>query len=93
LGITPAKSIYTFYKGDFAVALVGLKLNKGWVLGERREARGDEAKGKRSEAGRLNAFAHLMLQPWQVTKDNLILPIGQAGGQKLNLAVGLQWSI
>lgn len=88
LGITPAKSIYTFYKGDFAVALVGLKLNKGWVLGERRKA-----KGERREAGRLNAFAHLMLQPWQVTKDNLILPIGQAGSQKLNLAVGLQWSI
>ena len=87
LGITPAKSIYTFYKGDFAVALVGLKLNKSWELGA------IEAKGERREAGRLNAFAHLMLQPWQVTKDNLILPIGQAGGQKLNLAVGLQWSI
>ena len=90
LGITPAKSIYTFYKGDFAVALVGLKLNKGWVLGERREARGDEAMRR---AGRLDAFVHVMLQPWQVTKDNLILPIGQAGSQKLNLAVGLQWSI
>ena len=90
LGITPAKSIYTFYKGDFAVALVGLKLNKGWVLGERREARGDEAMRR---AGRLDAFAHVMLQPWQVNKDNLILPISDAGGQKLNVAVGLRWSI
>ncbi len=85
LGITPAKSMYTGYKGDFAVTLVGLKLNKGWVLGERREAM--------RRAGRLDAFAHVMLQPWQVNKDNLILPIGQAGGQKLNVAVGLQWSI
>ena len=84
LGITPAKSIYTFYKGDFAVALVGLKLNKGWVLGERREAM--------RRAGRLDAFVHVMLQPWQVNKDNL-LPISEAGGQKLNVAVGLQWSI
>lgn len=94
LGITPAKSVYTAYQGDFAVTLVGLKLNKSWELGE-VEAKGKrlEAKGERREAGRLNAFAHLMLQPWQVTKDNLILPIGQAGGQKLNLAVGLQWSI
>ena len=83
LGITPAKSIYTFYKGDFAVALVGLKLNKGWVLG-------DEAMRR---AGRLDAFVHVMLQPWQVNKDNLILPISQAGGQKLNMAVGLRWSI
>ena len=83
LGITPAKSIYTFYKGDFAVALVGLKLNKGWVLG-------DEAMRR---AGRLDAFVHVMLQPWQVNKDNLILPISEAGGQKLNVAVGLRWSI
>ena len=90
LGITPAKSIYTFYKGDFAVALVGLKLNKGWVLGERREAKGDEAMRR---AGRLDAFVHVMLQPWQVNKDNLILPISEAGGQKLNVAVGLRWSI
>ena len=90
LGITPAKSIYTFYKGDFAVALVGLKLNKGWVLGERREARGDEAMRR---AGRLDAFVHVMLQPWQVNKDNLILPISEAGCQKLNVAVGLRWSI
>lgn len=87
LGITPAKSLYTGYQGDFAVTLVGLKLNKSWELGA------VEAKGERREAGRLNAFAHLMLQPWQVNKDNLILPIGQADSQKLNLAVGLQWSI
>ncbi len=83
LGITPAKSIYTFYKGDFAVALVGLKLNKGWVLG-------DEAMRR---AGRLDAFVHVMLQPWDVSADNLILPISEAGGQKLNVAVGLRWSI
>ena len=90
LGITPAKSLYTGFQGDFAVTLVGFKLNKSWELGAVSD-RG--VKGERREAGRLNAFAHLMLQPWQVTKDNLILPIGQAGGQKLNLAVGLQWSI
>jgi hypothetical protein len=96
LGITPAKSIYTFYKGDFAVALVGLKLNKGWVLGEkamRREARGAVSDRGVKRAGRLDAFVHVMLQPWQVNKDNLILPISEAGGQKLNVAVGLRWSI
>ena len=83
LGITPAKSMYTGYQGDFAVTLVGLKLNKGWDLGAVSEKR----------VGRLDAFAHVMLQPWQVNKDNLILPISEAGGQKLNVAVGLQWSI
>jgi hypothetical protein len=44
-------------------------------------------------AGRLDAFANVMLQPWQVNKDNLILPITQAGDQKLNLAVGVSWSM
>ena len=77
LGITPSKSLYTAYQGNFAVTLVGLKLTKSWSL----------------DMGRLNAFAHVMLQPWQVKTDNLIMPIDKAGDQKLNLAVGLQWSI
>ena len=93
VGITPAKSLYTAYQGNFAVALVGLKLNKSWDLGERREARGAVSDRGVKRAGRLDAFAHVMLQPWQVNKDNLIMPIDKAGGQKLNLAVGLQWSI
>lgn len=77
VGITPAKSLYTGFQGNFAVTLVGLKLTKSWAL----------------DYGRLNAFANVMLQPWQVNKDNLIMPIDKAGDQKLNLAVGLQWSI
>ena len=77
VGVTPAKSLYTRFQGDFAVTLVGLKLTKSWAL----------------DYGRLNAFANVMLQPWQVTKENLIRPIEQAGDQKLNMAVGLSWSI
>ena len=91
VGITPAKSLYTAYQGNFAVALVGLKLNKSWELGEK--ARGAVSDRGVKRAGRLDAFAHVMLQPWQVNKDNLIMPIDKAGDQKLNLAVGLQWSI
>lgn len=93
VGITPAKSIYTFYQGDFAIALVGLKLNKSWDLGERREARGAVSDRGVKRAGRLDAFANVMLQPWQVNKDNLIMPIDKAGGQKLNMAVGVSWSM
>ena len=85
VGITPAKSLYTGYRGDFAVSLVGLKLNKNWVLG-------DEMKDAK-RVGRLNAFAHVMLQPWQVNKRNLILPITEVGAQKLNLAVGCSYEI
>ena len=73
VGVTPAKSLYTGFQGDFAVTLVGLKLTKTW-----------QVKGGMS----INTFANVMLQPWQVTKDNLIKPIDGAGNQKLNLAVG-----
>ena len=86
VGFTPAKSIYTRFEGDFAVTLVGLKLHKTWaVSGERREAKGVGPVVK--------AFAHVMLQPWQVTKENLIRPITAAGDQKLNMAVGCSVSI
>ncbi|MBO5673880.1 MAG: hypothetical protein J6S09_06290 [Paludibacteraceae bacterium] len=77
LGMTPAKSLYTGFQGDFAVTLVGLKLNKSWTL----------------SYGTMSAFAHVMLQPWQVSKDNLIMPIVEAGNQKLNFAVGCSYEI
>lgn len=77
LGITPAKSLYTGFEGDFAVTLVGLKLSKVWQW----------------ELVSLTGFAHVMLQPWQVTKENVIMPIEQAGSQKLNVAVGCTISI
>lgn len=77
VGLTPAKSMYTGYQGDFAVTLVGLKLIKQWQL----------------SYGSLSAFAHVMLQPWKVTKDNLILPLELAGGQKLNMAIGCSYGI
>jgi hypothetical protein len=77
VGMTPAKSLYTGFQGNFAVTLVGLKLTKSWPL----------------KYGALNTFANVMLQPWQVTKDNLIRPINEAGNQKLNMSVGLGWSI
>ena len=77
VGMTPAKSLYTGFQGDFAVTLVGLKLSKTWTL----------------NYGTLNAFANVMLQPWQLNADNLIRPIAEAGNQKLNLSVGVGWSI
>ena len=77
VGMTPHKSLYTGYKGKFAVTLVGLRITKQWKLSH----------------GALSAFAHVMLQPWKVTKENLILPIEQAGNQKLNMAVGCSYGI
>lgn len=78
-GMTPAKSLYTGFNGNFAVTMVGLKLHKNWELKSENE------KGKTAI---VNAFAHVMLQPWQVKKENLVLPIIEAGNQRLNIAVG-----
>lgn len=77
VGVTPAKSLYTRFQGDFAVTMLQLKLTKTWTL----------------DYGAMTAFANLMLQPWQVTRDNLICPIDEAGNQKLNLAVGCSYGI
>lgn len=77
VGMTPAKSLYTGFQGDFAVMLTGVKLTKSWDL----------------TCGTMSAFAHVMLQPWQVNKNNLILPISEARGQKLSLAVGCSYRI
>lgn len=72
VGMTPAKSMYTGYQGNFAVNLIGLKLQKQWNM----------------QGYAVQAFAHVMLNTWDVNADNLILPVAQAGGQKLNMAVG-----
>lgn len=84
LGMTPAKSLYTGFQGDFAVTMIGLKLHKTWELGKPED---ENIKPK------VKAFAHVMLQPWQLSKDNLIRPITEAGDQKLNIAVGCSVSI
>ena len=82
LGMTPAKSLYTGYQGNFAICHIGLKLQKNWQLATSSK-----------HTTTISAFAHLMLNPWEVNKENLILPIQNADGQKLNLAVGCCMSI
>ena len=77
VGMTPAKSLYTGYQGNFAICHLGVNLNKTWQLDKLN----------------MTAFAHVMLNPWKVNKDNLILPVAQAGDQKLNLAVGCSVSL
>jgi hypothetical protein len=81
LGMTPAKSLYTGFQGDFAVHHLGAQLTKTWTL------------GTSTNSPDMTAFAHVMLNPWNVNKDNLILPVANAGDQKLNLAVGCTVSL
>ena len=82
LGMTPAKSLYTGYQGNFAICHIGLKLQKNWQLTTSAE-----------HTPTISAYAHVMLNPWGVNKENLILPIQSADGQKLNLAVGCSISL
>lgn len=82
VGMTPAKSLYTNYQGNFAICHIGAKLNKTWRL---------PTEIKKSPY--ITAFAHVMLNPWQVNKDNIILPISKASHQKLNLAIGCNVSL
>ena len=79
LGMTPAKSLYTAYQGNFAICHIGLNLRKTWNFSTSSKL-----------SPNLTAFANLMLNPYQVNKNNLILPIEQAGNQKLNLNIGCQ---
>lgn len=79
LGITPAKSLYTAYQGNFAFCHIGLNLQKSWIFPTSSNI-----------SPTLTTFANIMLNPYQVTKDNLIHPIEQAGSQKLNLNIGCQ---
>lgn len=79
LGMTPAKSLYTAYQGNFAICHIGLNLRKTWSFSTSSKL-----------SPNLTAFANLMLNPYQVNKNNLILPIEQAGNQKLNLNIGCQ---
>lgn len=82
LGMTPAKSLYTGYQGNFAICHIGTKLSKTWTLNSHIE-----------KASHITMFAHVMLNPWQVNRHNLILPIAEASNQKLNLAVGCSVSL
>ena len=77
LGITPNKSLYTGYEGNFAVNMISLKLQKQWTM----------------NGYAIQAFAHTMLNTYNVNARNLIRPIEDAGNQKLNLAVGCSIAI
>lgn len=82
LGMTPSKSLYTNFQGDFAVCHIGVNLQKQWQI-----------KTSSSLTPTLTTFANLMLNPWDVNKKNLILPIQEASGQKLNLAIGCSMTL
>ncbi len=53
IGMTPWKSFYTNYQGDFAVINIDNKLSRNWDI---------------SDKLRINAFAQLMLNPYDISR-------------------------
>ena len=74
LGMTPWKSLYTGFKGEFAVVNIELKLSKVWQL---------------TDYCGLQAHAQLMLNPWRIDKENVKWDVGNPWDQKLNFSLGV----
>ncbi len=69
VGMTPWKSLYTGYEGDFAVNNIALTLRKDWSLS--------------AHCG-LHLSADLMLNPWRITRENIRWSAGNPYDQRLN---------
>ena len=69
LGMTPWKSLYTSYKGDFAVNNIALTLRKDWSLS--------------AHCG-LHLSADLMLNPWRISRENIRWSATHPGEQRFN---------
>lgn len=74
IGMTPWRSIYTSYQGNFAVNNISIKGLRTWKINRNIT---------------LDAHVHVMLNTWNINKHNLIREIGQCSDQKLNLNLGL----
>lgn len=74
LGMTPWKSLYTDYKGEFAVVNIGLTLRRDWEL---------------TDYCRLRVLGQLMLNPWHIDKQNVQWDVKNPWEQKLNANLGV----
>lgn len=74
LGMTPSKSLYTSYKGDFAVVNIEFVLRRQWKL---------------TDYCSLQTHAQLMLNPWRVDKYNVQWDAKNPSEQKLNFSLGV----
>ena len=73
LGMTPWKSFYTGYAGDFAVVNISATLYKEW---------------KMTDFCRLRVTGQLMLNPWHVDKNNVQWDVKNPWNQRLNANLG-----
>lgn len=69
VGMTPWKSMYTGYKGDFAVNNISLALRKDWTV---------------SKHCGMHVTGQVMVNPWQISKENIKWDSHNPGEQRLN---------
>ena len=74
LGMTPWKSFYTGYAGEFAVVNIGFTLYRDWEL---------------AEHCRLRVLGQLMLNPWHIDKTNVKWDVKNPWDQRLNASLGV----
>ncbi len=78
VGMTPWRSLYTDFEGDFAVVNIDVTFLKVWQL--------------RSCA--ISLTGDLMFNPWRVNKDNIRWTPSHPSAQRLNanISVGVSWN-
>ena len=77
VGMTPWRSFYTGFKGDFAVVNIDVALSKQWQV---------------KQCSFLLA-GEVMLNPWQMTKENVRWEVRNPWQQRINanLTLGVSW--
>lgn len=74
LGLTPWKSLYTNYQGNFAVNNIMVMLSRDFVI---------------NNYCHISVYGRAMLNTYGINKNNVICPIDQRADQKLNANIGL----
>lgn len=77
VGMTPWRSLYTGFEGDFAVVNIDVALSKQWQV----------------KQCVLNLGGEVMFNPWRVNKEYIFWDVRHPGQQRLNanLTFGVAW--
>lgn len=74
LGVTPWKSLYTQYKGNFALVNINAKLKRSWQIGQHADLQG---------------YVEVMLNTYDINRSNVFCKVEDAANQRLNLNAGI----
>lgn len=74
IGMTPWKSLYTGYEGNFAVNNIAISLSRNFVI---------------RDYCNIGIYGRAMLNTYGINKSNVICPVDNRGNQKLNADIGI----